>query len=245
MRWIALILSVSPFAAFAATTAFPAVQTDPRDFQLRFETARPGTGAIDNPGVLVGFNPQPDPPAFPLAVDVSNSLLPAVQTPSGGAHAFRFVFGLANPSIPGVAWSFNLVPQRDFGSFGFDAQLGSSFVVHVVAHPTSSDGARFDPGSLVGFNPQPDPPAFGAIGFDFSFTSPAVATFSQLGVIGDVVPFARIDFQMTDINGNLFSFTPVPLPATLPLLLFGSGGLFGMRRRGTNERFVCSTFTPE
>ena len=232
MRWIALTLWIFPFGAFASTTALPAVQTDPRDFQLQFETARPGVGVIENPAVLVGFNPQPDPPAFPWAVDVGDPLLPAVQSPSGGAHAFRFVFALDNPSFPGVGWSFNLVPQSDIDSFGFDAQLGSALVVHVVAHATSSDGAHLDPGSLVGFNPQPDPPGFGTIGFDFSFNAAAPATFSRLGLIADVVPFARVDFQMTDANGNPFAFRPVPLPGTLPLLLFGSWCVFGMRRGG-------------
>lgn len=236
MRWLAFCAWAFSTAALASTTALPAVQIDPHDFRIMLRTTVPTTTGVQNPGVLVGFNPQPDPPALPLFVDLTNNLLPAVQTPTGGERAFHFLFALGNSPDPDSRWSFALMRSPGLDQFAFDALLGGTVALQVIAHATNSDGGRLDPGSLVGFNPQPDPPGFTAIGFDLVFAPPVAV--NHLAFVADLAPFARIEFQLSDVNGNAFAFAPVPLPAPLglsSLALLGLG-LCGRRRAQTDLR---------
>ena len=230
MRWIFLFAWAVSTLAFAATTVLPAVPVDPGEFKFALKAMSASVTGFENPGVLVGFNPQPDPPALPLFLDLGNSLLPALQTPAVGGRTFRFLFGLIDPPEPDSHWRFALTPPPDPDSIAFDVLLDSAMALHVVGHAAISDGGRLDPGSIVGFNPQPDPPGYTAIGFDMSF-DPVVV--NALALVGDVVLSARIDFQMNGANGSPFAFTTVPLPAPFAMLSGGLGllGLSELRRK--------------
>jgi hypothetical protein len=229
MKWLAICALVFSTATLASTTALPAVQVDPRDFRIALLGTAPSSGDIQNPGVLVGFNPQPDPPALPLSLDLGNNLLPAVQTPTNGERAFHFLFALGNLPDPGLRWSFVLASSPGPGQFAFDALLGGSSTLHVVARASHSDGGRLDPGSLVGFNPQPDPPGFTAIGFDLVFAPPLA--LNSFAIVGDIAPTATIEFQVTDANGAAYGFTAVPLPNPLGVSGLAMLGLALCRRR--------------
>ena len=231
MKWLAICALAFSTSTLASTTALPAVQVDPHDFRIALRGTAASPGGVQNPGVLVGFNPQPDPPALPLSLDLGNNLLPAVQTPTGGEHAFHFLFALGNLPGTDLHWSFALAPSPGAGQFAFDALVGSNLALHVVARASESDGARLDPGSLVGFNPQPDPPGFTAIGFDLAFSPPP--TVNSLAVIGDFVPTATIQFQVTNAFGDAYAFTAVPLPSSLGLSSLAAFGLALCRRRNT------------
>ena len=125
-----------------------------------------------HPAVLVGFNPQPDPPVvdFANAGRVATSTLAFERQASVG-----FTIGVAEDRA-GVR-SIALVDGRDrvvvFGEgaverflppgpcFQLIATLGDGTDLAIDVRIDSS-GGFVDPGSLVGFNPQPDPPGFPA-----------------------------------------------------------------------------------
>lgn len=120
----------------------------------------------ENPLVLFGFNPQPEPPA--LTVNQVLGPTRAVQEVSG-IEPTPFEFFIATS-----AGSFSLptVPESDFSALqvGYTSPGGVDFIFQFNFSPA----ADADPGSgsnPLFFNPQPEPPAdFGEpFGFGFSF----------------------------------------------------------------------------
>ena len=124
-----------------------------------------GSGGPINPGVLVGFNPQPDPPG-----DV---LIPTIS--------------LRNPFAPMIThlaasegWQFQLA----FTGLGDGG-------AHLLPDAPNADGV--DPASWVGFNPQPDPPGnFLAGQFNFATPGDPFMGFS-LTIDGTPISFAFVD----------------------------------------------------
>jgi hypothetical protein len=171
-----------------------------------FPSGSPGFALVShggpiNPGVLVGFNPQPEPPGKGATfIDLSRPFAPELINPSTGP-GFSFLFaltGLGDAMIP-LPGS----PNAD-GRTRFRQEINGHLVdVTLVFGP-----GPVDPGSWVAFNPQPDPPG-DAFGASFLFA-------------GKEDPFAGFTVS---IDGTRLSFTlaGVPEPASWALMIAGFG----------------------
>ncbi len=196
------------------TSARAVVLPAPADWDNAF--ALQTSGGPSNPGVLVGFNPQPEPPGTTL--NLSNPLSPTFTTADVGDQPFRVLFAM---SRPGFFFEQLVAPNAATG-FAISAvdQATKLDLFHIFFSFTTSSNGVLDPLSVVGFNPQPEPPGVGfeGIGFDLELTSLSTATMT---------------LQIQDIQGNDLNFAVIPLPAALPL--YGTGlavmGFLGWRRK--------------
>lgn len=186
-----------------------------------------GSGPLgDDPRVIVGFNPQPEPPrVFDSFLDLSTPSQPTLVRRGDFAPGTAFDLVLA---IGGSGDGLTLLPKFDGGiptggvaTLGFDViGPGGHDLFDVFVDFGSSSGGVLDGFSAVAFNPQPEPPAarFGAdsdFGVSFTFTS-----FSDTWV----------RLRVFDLQGNALQFSAVPAPATLALAGLALAGL-GLRRR--------------
>ena len=198
----ALLLPSLAQAASVLTTPLPA-------HLFAFTTS----GGLINPEVIVGFNPQPDPPGFPYlgTLDLGNPEAPSLLLPAVRG-SYSVLIGLLIPGNP-VTVGLPPSPNSD-GNTGFEATFGDGSVFKVNLH---IDGFLGDWASL---NPQPLPPGgFQALGTSFfGFTGDPMATISIFELIpnGDPLPL---------------SFSLVPEPATMALLPLPILALAGSRRR--------------
>lgn len=220
-RWTA-IAGAATMAALFAASAGPAAASQtavslsgPLPGDLHYFSTY-GTGLV-NPAVLVGFNPQPDPPGTPpTTVDLVNPLAPSITQP--GAGEFTILFGMhgASAGDPYSLVSPAGAPNSDGITSFFMTGDGSVFKV-------SFDISGYQ-GGWVGFNPQPDPPgdwADGTVGYAFQ---------------GDPMVTWTVDIGSFDANGafvgqGLLGFSEVPEPFTAALLLAALPGLAATRRR--------------
>ena len=139
----------------SAAHALPAVQIDSKQFLFALEASN----GPANPGVAVGFNPQPDPPGEPLTLlDLLDATRPVLTVPAGGERSFRFLFALGTS---GDVNPFELVltapPEPDRLAIEARNRDGRTLLT-IDAFVSISDGGHLDPASIVGFDPQPDPP---------------------------------------------------------------------------------------
>ncbi|THD67295.1 PEPxxWA-CTERM sorting domain-containing protein [Phenylobacterium sp.] len=183
---------------------------------LGFELVSHG-GPI-NPGVIVGFNPQPDPPG-----DGDNGALIALLHPAdpelispslGGAFTFTLALqGLGDGSViplPGA-------PNSD----GFTS-LRDEIDGHVISITLQFGPDQVNPETWGGFNPQPIPPG-DVLDGSFQFAS-------------NVDPY--MGFQI-DVDGAPLSFSlapGVPEPQAWALMLLGFGGAGGVLRSRRRRR---------
>ena len=164
------------------------------------------SGGPINPGVLVGFNPQPDPPGTPEPfLDLANSLRPSItQEADGSVFKFELSFtGLdAGLLLPAVQQ-----PNADGNTnFRFVLADGSVFVADLTF---SGPGGV---SSWDSFNPQPDPPG------------------SPIGYTVDFGGDAGVALQLSE-NGVPLSFAAVPEASTWALLGLGFAAVGGLARR--------------
>ena len=166
--------------------------------------------------MLVGFNPQPDPPGDNAGIDLSDPVDPSITQALGGPQAMTVLFGLHGPGGDPFTFSDTGGAPNSDGVFKFMA-AGDGSVFQVTFNISGFDG------SWAAFNPQPDPPGdFGDSTVAFSFTGDAKLNFSmEAGTMdGD-----------TFVPDGAMSFAAVPEPASASLLLLGFAGVIAKRRR--------------
>lgn len=185
------------------------------------------SGGIVNPGVLVGFNPQPEPPAriteLSLAYPPDPILVLRDQVnPVGGLQVFDVFLAL---NVGDVTFSFGEPlepPGLPAGSSMVSTRATSAagdIVFDVLFQISSSSGGILAPGSLVGFNPQPEPPAGYGGAFAMSF-----------GI--DRLSDAMIGIRILDGQGNPLSLSHVPEPGSLALAGIATAAMMIRRRTG-------------
>lgn len=181
-------------------------------------------GGPINPGVLVGFNPQPDPPGdvgFAL-IDLTDPFHPTVHAPliEGSGYRFQFFHTLGGRSVAELG-----APNAD-GFTGF-REMFEGHAIDVMFH---FGPGQVDAASWVGFNPQPDPPGKG-FAQDFKFLVPAVHDARAFDIRG---PNAVVTFGLS-IDGQALSFSATPEPATWAMMILGFGGTGAVLRRRRRE----------
>ncbi len=210
VRFLAMAAIVAPTVTNAATL-LPAYTFPDGSAGFAFLTS----GGLTNPGVLVGFNPQPDPPAFPAATaDLRDPTSPVFDQTTGAA-AYLVTVSLLLPGTPSL-----LLPavQEADGSVRLtcDGSVsktcdGSVFKISLAFRDITSWSL---PSRTEGFDP-------------------SGVYFQYLATFGGEPTFA---LSITD-GGNPLTFSPVPEPATWGLMAVGfvSLGGFAMRRRARAE----------
>jgi hypothetical protein len=201
-RWAAglagALVAAAPGLAFAAhVTPAPPL----------FEFATQG-GFVD-PGILVGFNPQPDPPGAPATtVSLTNPERPVFSNSLAGGE---FALELAITGLGGGTITLPAAPNAD-GVTSFQTTIdGHTFDGTLQFGPSS---AVILPGSWVSFNPQPDPPG-DVLGVNF-------------WVEGD--PWMSLSLEE---DGTPLTLSAVPEPATWAMVMLGLAmiGTAARRRR--------------
>jgi hypothetical protein len=179
-------------------------------------------GGPINPGVLVGFNPQPDPPG-----DGDNGALIALLNPSdpelfnpstGGAFTFTLALeGLGDGSV---------IPLPDAPGDGHHTSYRGVIDGHSVDIMLDFGPGSVLPGSWASFNPQPEPPG-DVMGGAFNF-APGVDPIMTFAI---------------SIDGDPLSFTVapgVPEPQAWALMLLGFGGAGAALRARRRQRAVAA-----
>lgn len=197
-------------SAVVVLTCAGAAQAVPSQFMGMIHD---GSGQLLLPAVLVGFDPQPEPPGSVLEFDLADPTRPLFHVSSNGPD-FSILFGLLLPAVHTQFTGFDMgVPNVD-GFYSFGGMLGTEDLTIEFLLQTSSP---LDRTSWRGFNPQPEPPGFpGAVQFDFSMNGPRGAEFS-----------ATLALRVR--NGDELLRFAVPAPAGVAML--APTALWGLRRR--------------
>jgi PEP-CTERM motif len=205
VRFFAMAAIVAPTIANAATL-LPAYTFPDGSAGFEFLTS----GGITNPAVLVGFNPQPDPPGFPATTGDLRDLTSPVFDQTTGATAYLVTVSLLLPGTPGL-----LLP----------AVLGDGSVT------ATCDGSvsKVCDGSVFKFSLAFRDITSWSLPSDTEGFDPSGVYFQYLATFGGAPTFA---LSIRD-GDNPLTFSPVPEPATWGLMAVGfvSLGAFAVRRR--------------
>jgi len=219
MRHLAVVAAVALFAA--ATPASAVVFTPTIGSNYTFPDGSPGfalnaflPGVVVNsflsPEVLVGFNPQPDPPGTPPTfLSLTDPTAPLFTNLSPGV-SYAFVISFINFSPPDPCDMTLPTPTSD-GKTGFSCSGGTGTVANSLDAALTFTG----PGGVVdwvSFNPQPDPPGDVAA-YDVTFAGDASVAVS------------------ISVDGTPLDFDLVPEPGTMSLFGTALIGLAAWRRR--------------
>jgi hypothetical protein len=209
-RFLAIAAIVAPTVAHAALL-LPAYTFPDGSAGFEFLTS----GGPINPGVLVGFNPQPDPPGSPATTaDLRDPTSPVFdQTTEAAAYLVTVSLLLpGTPSLllPAVQEADGSVTATCDGSVSKFCD-GSVFKLSLAFRDITSWSL---PSDTEGFNPS-------GVYFQYLVTFGGEPTFS---------------LSITD-GGNPLAFSPVPEPATWGLMVVGfvSLGALTMLRRAKAE----------
>ena len=210
VRFFAMAAIVAPTVAHAAML-LPAYTFPDGSAGFEFLTS----GGLTNPGVLVGFNPQPDPPGVPtVTADLRDPTSPVFDQTTE-ATAYLVTVSLLLPGTPSL-----LLPAVQAGDGSVTVTCdgsvskvcdGSVFKVSLAFRDITSWSF---PSDTEGFNPS-------GVYFQYLATFGAEPTFA---------------LSIRD-GGNPLTFSPVPEPATWGLMVVGfvSLGALAMRRRAKAE----------
>lgn len=215
--WALATLSVAPLATAASV-----------DWSEAFALQARGAGL--DPAVLVGFDPQPEPPvAARAALDLADRTAPMLvlrdqSNPPGALQLFDFFFAF---DVPGQAITMvpcflpsDRLPQLEL-EIRSDTATGP-LLFTLVADFSTSSGGLVDPASVVGFDPQPEPP--GAYGARFGVT----LAFDKLSDV-------QVRFSVSPADGPPLALTQVPEPSAFALLGVGVAACAASRRRNVRR----------
>jgi hypothetical protein len=189
-----------------------------RGFSLRT------SGGPVNPGVLVGFNPQPDPPGdFHTFLDLTDPTNPTLRNAMSQGD-FQLVFS----HLAGGEGPHEMPAPNSDGKTGFIRRLGDHIVV------VTFDFLGGSIGEWSGFNPQPDPPG-DFVAQDIHFAGPPEIAANSLDAfaLGGARDGVAVTFHMS-VDGTDLSFAATPEPTAWALMITGfgaSGALLRRRRR--------------
>jgi hypothetical protein len=216
--WIALMAIVAIAHSAGAASV---------DWSEAFALQSRGAGL--DPAVLVGFDPQPEPPVTGrAALDLTDRTAPLLilrdqSNPPGGLQLFDFFLavdvGQTIAIVPCILPS-DLEPRLEL-EVRADTATGP-ILFAVFADFSTSSGGLVDPASVVGFDPQPDPP--GEFGASFGLT----LAFDRLSDV-------QVRFAMAPAGGAPLAFTQVPEPSAVALLGLGVAMCAASRRRSTRR----------
>lgn len=191
-----------------------------------------GLTGLTNPLLAVAFNPQPEPPAatalgfLQIGQSAIQKTISGVNNPQGFRILFAAGGGGGTGPVVGVDSFGGVVPGVSFSQMTLEIDLGIDTILARLDFTTSSGGAVDV--NAVAFNPQPEPPAFGALnsdsfGLDFNFTSLSDAIVT--------ITFTERDGQ-TPIQLNEI-VVAAPEPDTIGIVVMGLAavGLGRMRRK--------------
>ncbi len=119
------------------------------DWDRAFAFEPVGGGSAD-PRILVGFDMVPPDPLGPPVLDLSDPARPRISWVGGIDPESFFEFAIA--AYGGVGINPCVAPGE------LEIELNDTVTYRMVLEVTSSDGQVLDPGTLFGFNPQPEPP---------------------------------------------------------------------------------------
>jgi hypothetical protein len=166
-------------------------------------------GGTINPGLIVGFNPQPDPPGEPTLNIGDHNI--KISQPVGGLFSFVIAFtGLPGLLLPAVDQ-----PNAD-GKTNFTFEYGGN---HFNVGLTFAGPGPAGDWTWGAFNPQPDPPGV----FD--------AYAIQFAGLND--PFVTVTLQE---NGGYLNLVAAPEPSTWAMMLIGFSALGLAGRRAARKR---------
>ena len=198
-------LTLGAGMVLTATSAFAGVEPTP------FRVA----AGIENPLVLFGFNPQPEPPPASFTGITLATTPDSASLTAGGLNnpqMFELIFGISTAN--GATIVVPPEPIMDYGQLTLAIDTGLQTLFAVFDFTTTSGGivSSIDD---VSFNPQPEPPPsalgpYDMFGLNFSFTSLSDAT---------------VTMTLRDGNGQRLGLTAIPEASALALLAFGLAAL--------------------
>lgn len=182
-------------AALLATLTSALPPAAAASFQFRAESLRGNGGGVLVPDLRVSVNSMNAARGVEQAMDTDERLRPVVSAVNENNNTYSLIVGLKDAATgqamrilpPGPCRTRECM-DRNYINFAATAADGTPILVRATI--ASPDG-RLDPGSIYGFNPQPEPPGDfpSPVRVDFALSS-ANAT-SSISVTWTVVVGAR------------------------------------------------------